>query len=166
MRHRTGGKHNPNYNTSSHDDAHSRSKLANATRRTNLHSGVWQRIIGIVISFTILMLLISSVGKGNRIVSTGGSSNGVRSGTTGNIIGVNKSKGNHGSTNPLFVTIVMPRYVCDLANLFDHLFLSLFRGVDFHVCSLQNEKYVRTFLVHNIILAKPRNLRATHVHQK
>ena len=76
-------------------------------QHTKLHAGVWGRMIAIVVFFILLSQLILRIGRSNdasKVEIRGGS---IRSG--GAI-----SSGGSANGHPLFVTVVMPRYVMSL----------------------------------------------------
>ena len=81
-------------------DVSESSGVSTVIRKTNktLHKSVWNRLIAIVVLFTILALFISRIERYEQSVGGGMSNSGrVRAG---------------GRNGPSFVTIVMPRYIC------------------------------------------------------
>ena len=85
-------------------DVSESSGVSTVIRKTNktLHNTVWNRLVAIVVLFTILALFTSRI---ERYAQSVGAAS-VRAG---------------GRNGPSFVTIVMPRYVCAIS-VFTNLF--------------------------------------------
>ena len=105
------------------------SKGGAVIRHLKLHRSVWTRIIGIVGLFTLIVVSVSRlshkdgrINKIGRTVTTdtdfGNNSSGDSRVRASKDMKEEKLDGRNGSDNPLFVTVVMPRFVTLLSSIF------------------------------------------------